>query len=244
MRTALIVGATGLVGRACLLKLLENDQYSRVITLSRKNVPVKHSKLHQVLVDFDNLENYKQEIVGDDVFCCLGTTITDAGSQTNFRKVDYDYPLQVVKLALQNGASQFLLVSAMGADPNASIFYNKVKGEAEKAIGVLGYPVFKIFRPSLLLGSRTKVRIGEGIARFVMRLFDFLFILGPLKNYRAIRATIVAHAMVYAAFSGGKGNLVYTNFELHGMGKMPIIRPDLPFGEKPLLPRWRDLWRL
>lgn len=238
MRTALIIGATGMVGKACLYTLLENDEYSRVVALSRKNIPVKHPKLHQVLVDFDNLEQYKQEIIADDVFCCLGTTIKDAGSQANFRKVDYEYPLHVAKLSLQNGASQFLLVSAMGADKNATIFYNKVKGETEQAIAALGYPTFKVFQPSLLLGNRSNTRLGESIGKAVMRLFDFLFIIGPLKNYRAIPATTVAKAMVYAALVGAKGNLVYSNFEMFGMGRAEITDPDLPFGEKPLFPRF------
>lgn len=243
MRTALVIGATGMVGKACLYTLLESAEYSRVVALSRKNIPIKHPKLHQVLVDFDNLEQYKQEIFAEDIFCCLGTTIKDAGSQTNFRKVDYDYPLHVAKLALQNGASQFLLVSAMGANKNASIFYNKVKGETEQAIGALGYPAVKIFQPSLLLGNRTQVRLGESIGTAVMRLFDFLFIIGPLKNYRAIPATTVAKAMVYAALIGAKGNILYSNFEMFGMGRADIIAPNLPFGEKPIFPSGKVLGR-
>lgn len=218
MKTALIVGATGLVGKNCLYQLLETKEYSRVIALVRKPLAIKHHQLEQVIVDFDQLQHYKDKMTADDVFCCLGTTIGVAGSQENFRKVDFDYPLQVAEICLKNGAQQFLLVSAMGANAASSIFYNKVKGEIENAIDKLNYSSLQIFQPSLLLGNRKEVRVGELIGKVVMKGLGFLFI-GPLKKYKAIEAETVAKAMVKAALQANKGKRVFQSDEIASLGK-------------------------
>ncbi|AMS27014.1 oxidoreductase [Bacteroidetes bacterium UKL13-3] len=218
MKTALIVGATGLVGKNCLYQLLETKEYSRVIALVRKPLAIKHHQLEQVIVDFDQLQHYKDKMTADDVFCCLGTTIGVAGSQENFRKVDFDYPLQVAEICLKNGAQQFLLVSAMGANAASSIFYNKVKGEIENAIDKLNYSSLQIFQPSLLLGNRKEVRVGELIGKVVMKGLGFLFI-GPIKKYKAIEAETVAKAMVKAALQAKKEKRVFQSDEIASLGK-------------------------
>jgi uncharacterized protein YbjT (DUF2867 family) len=218
MKTALIVGATGLVGKNCLYQLLETKEYSRVIALVRKPLAIKHHQLEQVIVDFDQLQHYKDKMTADDVFCCLGTTIGVAGSQENFRKVDFDYPLQVAEICLNNGAQQFLLVSAMGANAASSIFYNKVKGEIENAIDKLNYSSLQIFQPSLLLGNRKEVRVGELIGKVVMKGLGFLFI-GPIKKYKAIEAETVAKAMVKAALQAKKEKRVFQSDEIASLGK-------------------------
>jgi uncharacterized protein YbjT (DUF2867 family) len=218
MKTALIVGATGLVGKNCLYQLLETKEYSRVIALVRKPLAIKHHQLEQVIVDFDQLQHYKDKMTADDVFCCLGTTIGVAGSQENFRKVDFDYPLQVAEICLKNGAQQFLLVSAMGANAVSSIFYNKVKGEIENAIDKLNYSSLQIFQPSLLLGNRKEVRVGELIGKVVMKGLGFLFI-GPIKKYKAIEAETVAKAMVKAALQAKKEKRVFQSDEIASLGK-------------------------
>lgn len=218
MKTALIVGATGLVGKNCLYQLLETKEYSRVIALVRKPLAIKHHQLEQVIVDFDQLQHYKDKMTADDVFCCLGTTIGVAGSQENFRKVDFDYPLQVAEICLKNGAQQFLLVSAMGANAASSIFYIKVKGEIENAIDKLNYSSLQIFQPSLLLGNRKEVRVGELIGKVVMKGLGFLFI-GPIKKYKAIEAETVAKAMVKAALQAKKEKRVFQSDEIASLGK-------------------------
>jgi uncharacterized protein YbjT (DUF2867 family) len=207
MRTALIVGATGLIGKCCLYELLENTSYTKVIALVRKPLAIKHHQLQQFMVNFDELDTLTNELVADDVFCCLGTTIKVAGSQENFRKVDLEYPLTVAELTLHNGATQFLLVSAMGANAQSSIFYNRVKGEVEERIGALGFRSFHIFQPSLLLGARKEFRLGEIIVKAVMKGLSFLFI-GPIKKYKAIPGATVAKAMVTIALQQKEG--VYT----------------------------------
>lgn len=213
MRTALIVGATGLIGKNCLYQLLETKEYTKVIALVRKPMAVKHHQLEQLVVDFDQLETVKDKMIADDVFCCLGTTIRVAGSQENFRKVDFDYSLAVAKICLQRGAHQFLLVSAMGANHMSAIFYNKVKGEIERAIEELHYPSFQIFRPSLLLGNRKEIRVGELIGKVVMKAIGFLFI-GPLKKIKAIEGEMVAKVMVKVALQGNSGKRIIQNDEI------------------------------
>lgn len=178
--------------------LLKNPRYSKVICLVRKKLPLINDKLEQVVVDFDNLADYTDALKGDDVFCCLGTTIKVAKTKENFKKVDYHYPLQAGKIALAQGATQYLLVSSLGADAGSMVFYSKTKGEVERDIKALGYPTLHIMQPSLLLGDRSESRLGEKVGEAVMTSLSFLM-QGPLKKYRAIEAEAVAFAMVQLA---------------------------------------------
>jgi uncharacterized protein YbjT (DUF2867 family) len=197
-KTAILLGATGLIGGHCLQYLLKSPRYSKVVCLVRKKLPVINEKLEQVIVDFDHLEDYAEALKGDDVFCGLGTTIKVAKTKENFKKVDYQYPLAAGKIALQQGASQYLLVSSLGADKNSLVFYSKTKGEVERDLKALGYPTLHILQPSLLLGNRNESRLGEKVGETVMTTLSFLM-QGPLKKYRAIEADAVAFAMVQLA---------------------------------------------
>lgn len=198
-KTALLAGATGLVGNFLLFKLLEAEQYDKVIVLTRKNLPIKHPKIEVRLVNFDTL-GHKDTASADDIFCCLGTTIRQAGSKEAFRKVDFTYPYQIAQLARENGASQFLLVSSMGASASSTIFYSRVKGEIEHAIGQLGYPSYTVFRPAMLLGNRKDFRIGEVIFKGIdFLLTPFLLGIPSLRKYKVISANKVATAMLEAA---------------------------------------------
>jgi len=217
MRTALIVGSTGLVGKQCLYQLLEDKEYLKVVALVRKEMPIKHHKLEQIIVNFDELEKYSTAMKVDDVFCCLGTTIGVAKTQENFRKVDYDYPLKVAELAFKNGANQYMLVSSMGASKTSSIFYSRVKGELEESIAKLSYSSFHVFRPSMLLGDRNEFRFGEIIGKYVMKIMGVLFI-GPLAKYKAIQGIVVAKAMVRTAIKNISGNHIYLSDEIQRLG--------------------------
>lgn len=177
---------------------MKSPRYSKVLCLVRKKLPIINEKLQQVVVDFDNLAAYAEQMKGDDVFCCLGTTIKIAKSKENFKMVDYVYPLEVAKIAQQMGAQQYLIVTAMGADKNSFVFYNEVKGKTEHDIKALRYQSLHILQPSLLLGDREEARTGEKVGEAVMKTFDFMF-KGPLKKYRAIEARAVAFAMVHLA---------------------------------------------
>lgn len=194
-RTALLAGATGLVGREILAGLLADPRVGRVHTLVRRELPASHPKLEQHRVDFSTLPALPPL---DEAWLALGTTIKVAGSQPAFRAVDYDASLAVARAARQAGATRLGLVSAMGADAKSSIFYNRVKGELEQALAGLGYEALVIARPSFLSGDRhalgQPVRPGEQLA---MKVSTALRPLIP-ANYRSIRAADVAAALLQA----------------------------------------------
>lgn len=205
-RTALIAGATGLVGDHCLSLLLDSDMYGRVVALTRRPLSISHEKLDNRVIDFDNMFADINELSCDDVFCCLGTTIKQAGSQANFRKVDFDYCLALAKLGLQSGAEHFLLISAVGARVNSRIFYSRVKGELERAIEILGYDQYSIFQPSFLVGEREDTRQAESIGiKFALKLSSLL--VGPFADYSAIKAVDLAAAMVSTALLDTEGEM-------------------------------------
>jgi uncharacterized protein YbjT (DUF2867 family) len=191
-RSALLAGATGLVGSFLLERLLASPRYARVVVWARREIGKTHPKLKVEIVDFERLAQRRLE--ADDVFCCLGSTIRQAGSQRAFHHVDFDYPVALAGAAARGGAKRFLVVSALGANPRSRVFYNRVKGEMEKAVRVAAVPKTYIFRPSLLSGPRKEERPGEKIGLVVGAL------LGPLLGkYRPIHADRVAAAMVWAA---------------------------------------------
>jgi len=197
-KTALLFGATGLVGGHLLEFLLLNEAYKKVVTFSRRPIEIEHPKLEKHLFDFDNKKNYEDLRSGDDLFCCLGTTMRKAGSREAFYKVDYTYPFQIAESAVANGVNQFLLVTAVGADPDSLFFYNRVKGELELAVQKLPFWSTHVFRPSLLLGTRNENRWGEEMAGKFGSLLNRVTG-GLLTKYRPIEADVVAKAMVNAA---------------------------------------------
>ena len=211
MKTALVLGGTGLVGGHLVRILLRDERYSLVKMLVRKSVDLHHEKLAQVEVDFDHLQS--EDLQADDVFCCLGTTIAKAGTQAAFRKVDFDYPVRVGELALEMGAKQYFMVSSIGADAQSSVFYAKVKGETEAKLASLGYSTFVAFRPSFLLGNRQEFRFGEKIGIGIAKLFEPLMV-GGLRKYKGIEAHQVAGAMVKWARLEKPGNFIVENPEI------------------------------
>ncbi|WP_181305971.1 oxidoreductase [Rufibacter sp. XAAS-G3-1] len=212
-KAALIAGASGLVGSHCLQLLLHSPRYSKVIAVGRKKLDISHPKLQQIIVDFDDLGKHRHSLIADDVYCCLGTTIKQAGSKENFRKVDYTYVVNLAKITAAHFAAQFLVVSALGADADSRIFYNQVKGEMEEAVKKLPFTAVHIFQPSLLLGERQEVRFGEKAAEVFMKGAGFLFN-GPLRKYKGIPAKSVAKAMLEAAKQDGGGVLVHPNEQM------------------------------
>jgi len=207
-KTALLVGASGLVGGHCLQFLLEESSYTCVVILVRRPLAITHDKLVQHVINFSELETLGEYLTADDVYCCLGTTIKNAGTQDAFRKVDFDYPIKIAALTQHCGAAQFLLVSSLGADPHSRVFYNRVKGEVEESVQKISFVTINIFRPSLLLGKRTEYRTGEKAGAFIMSGLKFA-LAGPLKKYRAIQARDVAKAMVRTAQMNLRGVNVF-----------------------------------
>lgn len=203
-RTALLLGATGLVGGHCLQLLLQDNAYEKVVALVRKPLARSHPKLESLVVDFESLERNAAHMRTHDIFCCLGTTIKQAGSQAAFRKVDFEYPYHLAQLAADNAAEQFLLVSALGANARSTIFYNRVKGEIEDAIAALPFRAVHLMQPSLLLGERQETRRGERLGEAVFHATAPIWI-GPLRKYRPIAAHTVARAMLHLALQQRQG---------------------------------------
>lgn len=210
MAVAVVAGTTGLVGSLLLDLLLNDDHYDRIIALSRKPIDLKHPKFQNLVVDFDRLGDYASQLKADDVFCCLGTTIRQAGSQAAFRKVDFEYPLSLAQITKAHGAQQYLIVTSLGSDKNSSIFYNRVKGEMEEAIDKIAFNAYHIFQPSMLLGDRKEARAGEGVGKAVMTALDFLI---P-KKYKAIDAVKVARGMMTLAKQNQSGRHVHVSAAL------------------------------
>lgn len=212
---ALVAGGSGLVGGHLVDLLLNDARYEQVIVVGRTPLNRQHPKLENRQVDFLKLE--ETDLQADHFFCCLGTTIRKAGSQEKFKQVDHDYPLALAKKAQAVHAAAFLIVTALGADRNSGIFYNRIKGEVEVDIAALQIPSLHIFQPSMLLGDRKEERTGESAGKFAMKLLDFLI---PLK-YKAIESRKVARAMQAAAWSGDQGVSSHSSGEMQGFNEDP-----------------------
>jgi uncharacterized protein YbjT (DUF2867 family) len=210
LKTALVAGSSGLIGSQLLNLLLEDSRYGRIIAISRKPIELAHPKLENVVLEFDQLQKHSQALKCDDIFCCLGTTIKKVKTKEAFRKVDFDYPLELARLGKEHGVEKYLLVSALGANKNSSLFYNQVKGEVEDAIAKIGMPTLHIFRPSLLVGPRSEPRSGEEAAKWVYKIFGFII---PAK-YMAIESIKVAQAMIHIAQENMKGVVIHESKEL------------------------------
>lgn len=217
-KTAILIGATGLVGGHCLDQLLQSPAYSKVVAVSRRPVPVKHKKLVRVETpSFENLGAALEGVKADDAFCCLGTTIRQAGTKAEFHRVDYGYALEFAHRVLRNGARHFLLVSAIGAQARSPIFYNRVKGLLEKDVIALGFPETSIFRPSLLVGDRSDVRPAEAISTRLSAMIA-PFLRGPLRSMHPITGADVAAAMVACArLEDAKGLHIYRYDEMQAL---------------------------
>jgi len=210
MKTALILGSTGLIGKQLLELLLLDSYYTTVKAVTRRPLNIQHPKLSNIVINFETLTEHYSQFQADDVFCCLGTTIKQAGTKQAFQNVDFEYPLETAKISKSLGASQYLLVSALGANKDSSIFYNQVKGKLEDALQSLNYDTLHIFRPSLLLGNRTEQRTGEDTAKIFYKLFGFLI---P-KKYKAIESDRVARAMLVHAKAQKKGFFLHESAEM------------------------------
>jgi uncharacterized protein YbjT (DUF2867 family) len=217
VKTALIIGSTGLIGSQLLNLLLESPNYARVITFVKRDSGIKHPKLTQHIIDFDKPETYKELVVGDDFFCTIGTTIKKAGSQKAFRKVDFEYPKQFAAFALQNKVKQFLTISSLGADAKSGNFYLKTKGEIEDFLKDCNFESVSVLQPSLLLGNRTEFRLGEKVGAFFMKTLSFLF-LGNLKKYKPIEGKTVAKALLKIAQTNNKGFKIYESDAIQEIG--------------------------
>jgi uncharacterized protein YbjT (DUF2867 family) len=217
VKTALIIGSTGLIGSQLLHSLLDSQDYLKVITFVKRDTGIKHKKLTQHIINFDAPDTYKNLIVGDDLFCTIGTTIKKAGSKEAFRKVDFEYPSQFATFALQNKVKQFLIISSLGADSKSGNFYLKTKGEIQEFLKNCNFQSVAVLQPSLLLGNRTEFRLGEKVGAFFMKTLSFLF-LGNLKKYKPIESKTVAKALLKIAQTNNIGFKVYESDAIQEIG--------------------------
>jgi uncharacterized protein YbjT (DUF2867 family) len=194
-KTALILGATGLIGNLLLERLIKDDDYAQIKIFTRKSTGNTSPKVKEFVGDLLNLESFQDDFKGDVVFCCIGTTAKKTPDQILYKKIDFGIPVAAAKLAKQNAISTFLVVSAMGADSQSSIFYNRTKGEMEETVLTQAIENTYIVQPSLIVGDRNETRMGETIGNFVFNLINPLM-LGALKKYRSIEADTIAKALI------------------------------------------------
>lgn len=195
-KTALVVGATGLVGKALIRLLLAKDFYDKVIVLSRRELEIKDNRIEMIILeDFDKMGEIASKLNANDVYCALGTTLKQAGSKENFLKIDVEYPVKLAKIVKEQPLfEQFLMVTSHGANSDSPIFYNKLKGQVEDELVKIKLKSLKIFQPSLLLGYRDDFRFKEEVAKFFSTILTF-FMIGSKTRLWTIRGSEVAAAM-------------------------------------------------
>jgi len=205
-KTALVTGATGLVGNAIIRLLLSKDYYQKIIVLARRELTIKDNRIVMVILnDFDKMEEIADQLNANDVYCALGTTLKQAGSKERFLQIDVEYPVRLAKIVRkQPSFEQFLMVTSHGADSDSPLFYNQVKGEVEDELIELKLDALKIFQPSLLLGYRDEFRFKEEVAKFFSAILSF-FMIGTRTRLWTIRGTEVASAMYAIAIRRDPG---------------------------------------
>ncbi|HVG41763.1 MAG TPA: NAD(P)H-binding protein [Chitinophagaceae bacterium] len=201
MKTALVIGATGLVGKSLVKQLLLDERFQKVVVFARRTVGLQSPKLEEHLVNFDVPQTWQHLLKGDVLFSAMGTTIGKAGSKEAQYKIDFTYQYNTAKGAAENGVSTYELVSSAGASPSSKIFYSRMKGELEEAVKKLPFKRIFLIQPGILAGNRQEKRIGERIGISVLNVLHHVPGLGA---YKPIDAGIVAKAMINAAFREGE----------------------------------------
>ena len=198
MKTALIFGSSGLIGNHLLELILKDNNYNKIKLFVRSDLTDVNSKIEIIKTDFNNIENHKDKIVGDDCFFCIGTTRKNTPDKNEYIKIEYNLPIEVAKIAKSNSINNFIYISSLGANPNAASLYLKNKGQTEQELIKLNFMNLSILRPSILLGNRKENRVGEKIGIFAMKTLSPLF-LGNMKKYKPIKVEYVSKAMLQVA---------------------------------------------
>ncbi|MBT4646236.1 MAG: NAD(P)H-binding protein [Pelagibacteraceae bacterium] len=217
MKTAILFGATGLIGSHLLEELLNNEEYSRVKIFTRKDIKKIHSKLDIYNINFKQLDNYKDKIIGTDCFFCLGTTRRQTPNKLDYIDTEFNLPVSIAQIAKENKIKSFIYVSSGGANVQSKNLYLQNKGKAENEIINLLFDFTAIIQPSLLLGNRSEFRIGERIAQFFFKSLSFIFV-GKLRPFKAIHALTVSKAIIKIINKKEK-NLYFTSDKLEILGK-------------------------
>lgn len=215
-KTAIIMGASGLIGSKLLSILLNAKEYDQVISIGRKKIKKHHRKFQQFVVDFDEVKSYSGIIKADVAFCCLGTTKNNTPNLTEYYKIDHDYPINVAVAAKENGVLQYHFVSSIGADATSGNFYLKTKGETERDLAEQNLNCLHIYQPSLLTGRRKNRRVVERLGAAIMWVVN-PFLTGAFKKYRSIPAQKVAMAMYKQSLINKEGVFTYTSDQIQNI---------------------------
>lgn len=195
-RTAIVFGATGLVGTALIGELCNTDRYGMIKIFTRHKTGFgNRENINEIITDFNHLKEYSEMFTGDELFICLGTTIKKSGTVKRMEEIDRDLPVEIATIASENSVEKVAVVSSLGADPGSSNYYLRIKGEMERGLMKLNFRILVILRPSILFGVRGERRIGEEIGKIAMKTFG-IFLIGRLSKYKGIEARDVARAMV------------------------------------------------
>jgi uncharacterized protein YbjT (DUF2867 family) len=210
MKTAIVLGATGLVGRELVSRLCADDRFDRVVCPVRTPSLPAHPKLIQTTVDFRNPDAWKHLLKGDVLFSAMGTTLRTSGSKDAQWEVDYTFQFNAAREAAGQGVSRLVLVSSAGANPDSRVFYSRMKGMLDDAVSKLSFRYVDIVRPSILAGKRAEFRVGERIGLFLMQILN---VVPGLRRYRPVQASVVANAMISASLLERESRLAVHELE-------------------------------
>jgi len=211
---AMVVGANGLMGSELTKQLLEDDSYSKVSLVVRRYMDLEHEKLEIQIVDLRNIHKDWNVFVCDHLYYCLGTTKSKTPKSGDFQKVEYDYCVNIAKIAHHNKVKKFMYLSSSGASVSSWFTYLRLRGRVEAELIRIGFDFLHIFRPYVLIGKREDFRFGESIAQFFLRLFNFMMI-GFLSNIKGMPASQLAKAMIHNARLNAKGVFIHSNKSIH-----------------------------
>jgi len=202
-KSAILIGASGAVGSDLLQLLLADERYDVIKLFSRSKSNITHPKIEEHVIDLFELASYKAIFTADEVYCCIGTTKAKTPDKETYKKIDSGIPVAAAKLAKVNGIQTFIVISAIGADADSSIFYNRTKGEMQEAVLGESIPKTHILQPSLIVANRKEGRIMEKVAEGFMWLLNPL-LFGNAAKYKSIKALTIAKAMIKLANNGYK----------------------------------------
>ena len=217
MKTAIIFGSSGLIGNELFKTILLNNYYNKIKVFVRSIPEIDNPKVEIIKTDFNNLEQYKDKIKGDDCFFCIGTTKKDTPDKDEYRRIEYNIPVDVAKITKSNSVNSFFYISSIGANPNASSNYLKNKGQVEEELKNLNFPKLVIIRPSLLVGNRKSFRLGEIIFTPIMNTIS-IFAFGSFKKYKPIKIQNVVKAILYICKNNSK-KIIFESDELEKIAK-------------------------
>ena len=205
---AIIIGASGLIGSELIKQVISCEEFREIVLITRRPLNLYNKKIRQIVIDFDHISDISDEISGDIIFSCLGSTRSKTPDLAEYRKIEFDYTLNIARIGLSNHVKQFHYVSSLGANSSSSNSYLKLKGEVENALKTLPYYGLHIYQPSYLTGKRDENRLADRLMHPFMGLIDKLLV-GKLNKYKSIRAETVAAAMCKQALTNNKGTFTY-----------------------------------